>query len=349
MTVVPPRIVAWAGRPMEEMLPPARDRESLVKAARMYFLDGRSQDDIARVLGTGRSNVSRMLAAAREQRIVEIRVHGRAGRDLELEEALRLRFDLEPVRVAAFSTDANVISDVGELAAEWLDETLKDDQVVGLSWGKTLQAMVDALSVDRPRAVEVVPLLGGLSSTASLASGEELVRAMAGKLGGSYRYLHAPALLRSHAAQQALLAEPAVASSLEHALSADVALVGLGALGVGSSAQVLEGLHLTWAQHRALLDAGAVGDVCCRFYNADGQPVASVAQDRVLAVTLGGLKRIPTVVGVAAGREKAVGVLGALRGRIVTGLITDASLAHAILASASGPDGPSQTATTAHA
>jgi len=332
---------------MEEMLPPARDRESLVKAARMYFIDGRSQDDVARVLGTGRSNVSRMLAAAREQGIVEIRVHGHAGRDLEVERALRQRFDLEPVRVAAFSTEANVIADVGELAAEWLDETLKDDQVIALSWGTTLQAMVGALSVDRPRAVEVVPLVGELSSAASLASGEELVRAMAGKLGGSYRYLHAPALLRSHAAQQALLAEPAVASSLEHALSADIALVGVGTLGVGSSAQVLEGLHLTRAQHRALLDAGAVGDLCCRFYNADGQPVASVAQDRVLAVTLEDLKRIPTVVGVAAGREKVAGVLGALRGRFINGLVTDASLAQAILANDGGPDRPSQTATRA--
>jgi DNA-binding transcriptional regulator LsrR (DeoR family) len=315
-------------------VPPARDRDLLVKAARMYFLDGRSQDDIARVLGTGRSNVSRMLAAAREQGIVEIRVHGHAGRDLDLERALREQFDLEPVRVAAFSTEVNAIADVGELAAEWLDETLKDDQVVALSWGNTLQAMVDSVSVDRPRGVEVVPLVGGLAWTASLASGEELVRALAGKLGGTYRYLHAPALLHSHTAQQALLAEPAIASTLEHALSANIALVGIGTFGVGSSAEVLEGLDLTRAQYRALVDAGAVGDVCCRLYDANGQPIKSVVQDRVLAVTLENLKRIPTVVGLAAGREKLPGVLGALRGRIVNGLVTDASLAHAILANA---------------
>ena len=46
----------------------------------MYFLDGRSQDDVARVLGTSRSNVSRMLTAARAQGIVEIRVHGQTAR-----------------------------------------------------------------------------------------------------------------------------------------------------------------------------------------------------------------------------------------------------------------------------
>jgi len=56
-------------------MPAPRDRLSLIKAARMYFLDGRSQDDIARAIGTSRSNVSRMLSAARAQGVVEIRVH----------------------------------------------------------------------------------------------------------------------------------------------------------------------------------------------------------------------------------------------------------------------------------
>jgi DNA-binding transcriptional regulator LsrR (DeoR family) len=139
-------------------MPPARDRDSLVKAARLYYLDGRSQDDIARVLGTSRSNVSRMLSAARQQGIVEIHIHGLVGRDLNLEQELRERFQLRDVRVAAFGTAGNAMADVGELAAEWLDEILEDDQIVALSWGTTLQAMVDAISVDRPRAVEIVPL-----------------------------------------------------------------------------------------------------------------------------------------------------------------------------------------------
>ena len=56
-------------------MPAPRDRSALVKAARMYFLDGQSQDEVARALGTSRSNVSRMLSAARAQGIVEIRVH----------------------------------------------------------------------------------------------------------------------------------------------------------------------------------------------------------------------------------------------------------------------------------
>src|SRR5918999_474804 len=99
-------------------MPAPRDRSALIKAARMYFLDGRGQDDIARVLGTSRSNVSRMLSAARTQGIVEIRVHDQVVRAVELEQALRERFGVSQVRVAAFRPGGDMQAAVGDLAAQ---------------------------------------------------------------------------------------------------------------------------------------------------------------------------------------------------------------------------------------
>jgi DNA-binding transcriptional regulator LsrR (DeoR family) len=312
-------------------MPAPRDRAALIKAARMYFLDGRSQDDVARALGTSRSNVSRMLTAARTQGIVEIRVHDQTSREKELESALRVRFGLAHVRVAAFRPGVDGPTAAGDLAAQWLGESLRDGQVLGLSWGTSLQAMVDSFSVDQPRSVEVVPLVGGLSTAASMVSGEELVRELAGRLGATYRYLHAPALLRSQAARDSLLAEPAVAEVLDRAQTADIAMVGIGTVGTGSSSKILEGLGLTPAERDAFLAMGPVGDACCRFFSANGTPVEGAVHDRVLAIELDQLRRIPTVIGVATGVEKAPGVLGALRGGLVDGLVADAALAIALL------------------
>jgi DNA-binding transcriptional regulator LsrR (DeoR family) len=300
----------------------------------MYFLDGRSQDDIARVLGTSRSNVSRMLTAARVQGVVEIRVHDQTARAMELEQALRDAFGLTQVRVAAFRPGADVTAAAGDLAAQWLDETVRDGQVVGLSWGTSLQAMVAAVAVDKPRDVEVVPLVGGLTVDASLVAGQELVRELAGRLGATYRYLHGPALLRSETARDALLAEPAIREALQSALSADIAMVGIGSVGIGSSNVILDGLALTPDERAAFLAENPVGDTCCRFFDADGTQIGGVVHDRVLAVELEELRRIPMVVGVATGAEKAAGVLGALRGGFVDGLITDSGLAHALLSAA---------------
>ncbi len=259
----------------------------------MYFLDGRSQDDIARVLGTSRSNVSRMLTAARAQGVVEIRVHDQTARAMELEQALRGTFGLTQVRVAAFRPGADVTAAAGDLAAQWLDETVRDGQVVGLSWGTSLQAMVAAVAVDKPRDVEVVPLVGGLTVDASLVAGQELVRELAGRLGATYRYLHGPALLRSETARDALLAEPAIREALQSALSADIAMVGIGSVGIGSSNVILDGLALTPDERAAFLAENPVGDTCCRFFDADGKPIGGVVHDRVLAVELDELRRIP--------------------------------------------------------
>jgi DNA-binding transcriptional regulator LsrR (DeoR family) len=298
----------------------------------MYFLDGRAQDDIAEVLGTSRSNVSRMLSAARRQGIVEIRVRDLQGRDLELEQGLRLRFGLVEARVTAFSPGADVRLHVGELAAQWLVESLRDGSTLALSWGSTLHAMVTATRADGSRSVEVVPLVGGLSATTSPVSAQELVRELADRLGGRYWYLHAPALCESQAAREALLAEPAIQATLTRAANADLAVVGIGTVGVGSSQHLLDGLRLTPAQLDEFHRAGPVGDLCCQFFDANGHPISGPVQHRVLAVSLPQLRRIPRRVAVVAGHDKAPGVLGALRGNLVNGLITDAGLAHALLA-----------------
>ena len=312
-------------------MPAPRDRAALIKAARMYFLDGRSQDDVARALGTSRSNVSRMLTAARAQGIVEIRVHDQTSREKDLEQALQERFELSHVRVAAFRPGVDALAAAGDLAARWLDESLRDGHVLGLSWGTSLQAMVESFSVDQPRSVEVVPLVGGLSTADSLVAGQELVRELAGRLGATYRYLHAPALLRSETARDALLAEPTVADVLQRAQTADIAMVGIGTVGTGSSREMLDGLGLSASERKSFFAGGPVGDTCCRFFDAAGRAIRGVVHDRVLAVELDDLRRIPTVIGVATGVEKAPGVLGALRGELVDGLITDASLALALL------------------
>ena len=77
--------------------------------------------------------------------------------------------------------------------------------------------------------------------------------------------------------------------------------------------------------------AEPVGDIAARYFDAQGKPVLGPVHERVLAVTLSELAAIPTVVGVACGRVKAAGVLGAMRGRLIDVLVCDESLARAVL------------------
>ncbi len=310
-----------------------RERETLVKAARMYFLDGSSQQEIAAALGTSRSNVSRMLAAARQQGIVEIRIVDGAQRLDSVEAELKQRFGLLDCQVAAHSPGSTPSQTVAKLSSQWLLDSIQDGQRLALSWGTALQARVWALSAGRQYDLEVMQLVGGLSSVDAEVTGQELVRELATRLGARYRYLHAPALVANHAAAVAFLSERSVSSAMDAAKSADIAFVGVGTYGDSSSAAIIDAMALSPAD-RAELDAlSPAGDICARYYDINGVPVAlDVVHDHVIAVDLDDLRRVPMVVGVTCGRVKAPGLVGALRGGHLDVLICDEGAARAALA-----------------
>src|SRR5664279_2661012 len=250
------------------MMPSPRDPDLLVRAARLYYQQRLSQDEVARALGTSRSNVSRMLTAAQEQGIVEIRINDPAGRDPELVRALVAQFGLDDAVVALRPADPSIrpVDRVGALAWAWLRQELRDGMTIALSWGRTLQSMVWSITDETPLSIDVVQLVGGLSSVASEITGQELVREMATRLGARYRYLHAPAIFQTAAARDTMLNERSVSDALDTARRADVAVVGIGAVNAGSSSAILRAFGLTDVERREFELAHPVGDVAARFF-----------------------------------------------------------------------------------
>lgn len=318
-------------------MPNPRDPSMLLAAARLYYQHGRSQAEVAEALGTSRSNVSRMLSEALRQSIVEIRINDPEGRVHDLEDELRSTFGLNEVRVAHTRKvpGLRVEDAVGTQAARLLLDELKDSMTVALSWGHALQAMVYATTAEAEHhRLTLVQLVGGLSSISNEISGQELVRELAVRLGAEYRFLHAPATLESVTSRDALLAEPSIGAALDDANRADIAFVGIGTPTHGSSAAILESLNLTSAEREEFWGKEPVGDVAARYYNAQGAPIRGTVDDRVLGISLEGLLDVPNVVGVASGRAKTPGVLGALRGRIIDSLVCDEALARSVLSAA---------------
>jgi DNA-binding transcriptional regulator LsrR (DeoR family) len=318
-------------------MPAPRDPATLLAAARLYYQQDRSQAEIAATLGTSRSNVSRMLTEAQRQGIVEIRINDPEGRVHELEDELRSTFGLSEVRVAHTRNVPGLRMEdaVGSQAARLLLDELKDSMTVAMSWGHALQAMVYATTAEHEHhRVTLVQLVGGLSSISNEISGQELVRELAVRLGAEYRFLHAPATLESSTSRDALLGEPSITDALDDAKGADIAFVGVGTPTHGSSSAILDSLTLSDAERDDFWGREPVGDVAARYYNAQGGAIRGAVDDRVLGIGLDDLLEIPNVVGVASGRAKAPGVLGALRGRIIDSLVCDEALARSVLSAA---------------
>jgi DNA-binding transcriptional regulator LsrR (DeoR family) len=142
----------------------------------------------------------------------------------------------------------------------------------------------------------------------------------------------------SPAVRQALMAEPSIADAVAEAGRADLAVVGIGTPTLGSSAAILDSMRLSDAERQAFWDAKPVGDIAARYYDEQGLSIRGAVDDRIVGASLEDLVAIPHVIGVAHGRAKAPGVLGALNGRLVDSLVCDESLARSVLSAARTSD-----------
>jgi DNA-binding transcriptional regulator LsrR (DeoR family) len=316
-------------------MPAARDVSLIVNVARLYYDQELSQAQIASELNLSRSNVSRILTQAKERGIVEVLIHDPSGppvRVASLEQQLRAAFPLRDAHVvsATRSSAPEVAARQGALV---FAQHLAGVHRVGVSWGQAVQSVIDHLEQQHLRPVpELLPLVGGLSALDQLASGESVLRVLAAKLGARAQTLYAPAVLESAETARSLRSESSIASVLEAAATVELALVGIGSVGVHSSRHIVERMRLTGAEREAFEAQRPVGDICARLVDADGRPVGPPAEDRVLAVTFAELRAIPEVIGVAFGVEKAPGVGGVLRSGALDTVVLDEHLARELLA-----------------
>ncbi|MEZ0239715.1 MAG: sugar-binding transcriptional regulator, partial [Chloroflexota bacterium] len=252
------------------------DADVLANIAEDYYLNGQNQDVIASRYNISRSYVSRLLGRARELGIVVISVRREIRRDTVLESALRDRYGLLRCAVVAdVAIDPEVVlRRAGQLAATILAETLRPESTLALAWGTGVRAVIEAMPPGRARAQRVVQMFGGLSTApAEIMSGELLAQA-ARALDATADRLHAPWIVESAELARALLDQQDIATVLQRAATADLALVGIGATSRGSSGLLFNRTYLTAAELAEIDEQGAVGDICGRLFDAEGRPCA---------------------------------------------------------------------------
>ncbi len=311
------------------------DADVLASIAEDYYLRGSNQDAIAVRYRISRSYVSRLLRRARELGIVEISVNRTVRREPDLESAMTARFGLDRCVVVAVNEDtddpADVLRKVGREGAQLLMEQIEARHTLALAWGTGVRAVVDEIKPGRARARDVVQLFGGLSNAPPEIMSGDLVPQAARALGASFERLHAPWIVESSGLARALVEQPDIAGTLRKTASADIAFVGIGAIGHGSSALLFNDTYLTSSELAELAASGAVGDICGRVFDRDGRACEVSFMSRVIGLDLDGIRRLPLTVGIAIGTQKHRAVKAAVTGGLVSALVTDASVAREVL------------------
>jgi DNA-binding transcriptional regulator LsrR (DeoR family) len=162
------------------------------------------------------------------------------------------------------------------------------------------------------------------------ADGGSLTGDLAAVTGARPMLLPAPALVSSPALRRALIKDPSIGDVMKSWQELDLALVGIGSL-EPSPLLRQSGNALTEDELGELRGAGAVGDVCLRFFDADGRSIETPLSRRIMSVTPADLIRVPRRVGVAGGASKYRAIRAALRGGWVNVLVTDLDTARGLV------------------
>lgn len=306
----------------------------MVRVARLYHESRLKQPEIATRLGLSQARVSRLLKQAETVGIVKTTVHMPPGVFADLEEQIERQYDLREVVVVDVGDEEEVMPALGASAATYLETALVGAERIGVSsWSETLLATVSAMRpVHKSGVRQVIQVLGGLGQhgTPVQAYATRLTDSLAQLLGAQAVFLPVPGIVSSARVYRSLMQDPLVSNVFSMFDDLSMVLVGIGSL--NPSRLILESGNVLSPEDRlALAEAGAVGDVCQRFFDVDGKYIKTVLHDRVLGITPAQLFKVPRKVAVAGGDSKFAAIRAAARGKWIDTLITDRHVAERLI------------------
>jgi len=306
-------------------------REDAAKAAWLYFIGERTQDEIAKQLDLSRQAVQRLVSYAVSEKLIKFRMEHPIASCIAVADQLRDRFALEFCDVTPTDKmSPGSITGVAVATALRMDRllTAKVPTIIAVGTGRTLRAAVDEMDViDRPQH-KILSLVGNMAADGH-ASPYEVAMRLADKIGAQRYPMPAPVLTETVDEREALQRQRSFAILRNLRAEARASFVGIGEIAWQSP------LHqdgfVSDADVAALIEQGAIGEIIGWPFNASGERVITSIYDRVASLELEVPPQRLTVIA-GCGQKKVLPLQAALGRGLASALITDEATANDLLA-----------------
>lgn len=301
----------------------------MLRVCDLYYNRDMSQSSIAKMMEISRPTVARLLQSAKQKRIVEITISDpQERRYSELEQKLEKMYHLQEVIIADTANTTNQQKDVlGKAAASYLKSILKNDDVIGVGMGTTLRYIAPYA----PRQLQnlmFVPLLGGSGDIDFALDANHVVDHLAKAFGGDGMHLYVPAIVSHVQTKRTLLREESIRKVLDTYEHLNVVLVGIGTADNTSSA--FQSGYYSEDMKQQAREHQVCGDICMHLFDRDGKTDQFAYNKQIVGINLNKLKKVPYAIGIASGVRKAEAIRGAIKGRYINVLVTDAQCGEAL-------------------
>jgi DNA-binding transcriptional regulator LsrR (DeoR family) len=301
------------------------------RAAWLYYVAGNTQNEIAEKLQISRPVAQRLVAFAVEKNLIRVRVDHQIADCLALAAQLSKRYGLAMCEVVPIDGDTSEQVDrkLAVAGAQVMERYLVEEKplVVSISSGRTLKAVVAQIGqLDRPQH-RLVSMVGAIAHDGS-SNRYDVAQHLSEKTGGKHFMLPAPLMADSTSERAQWCNHRLYRIVDELAQQADVAFVGIG--NVGLNCPLHEDGFITSTEVEELMQAGAVAELLGLPIDAEGARVESATGARVTSLRLDAPPKRPTI-GFAGGQRKREALIATLKGKWLSGLVTDELCARAAL------------------
>ena len=306
-------------------------REDAAKAAWLYFIGGRTQDDIAKQLDLSRQAVQRLVSFAVSEKLIKFRMDHPIASCMEVAKRITDRFELEFCDVTPTDgASPGAVAGVAVATALRLNRLLssKAPMIIGVGTGRTLRAAVDELDVmERPQH-KIISLVGNMAADGR-ASPYEVAMRLADKMGAQRYPMPAPVLTETVKEREAIHSQRSLAILRELRNQARACFFGISE--IAWQAPLHQDGFVSDAEISTLIEEGAVGEIIGWPFDQSGKRLKTEISDRVASLDLEIPPKRLTVV-VACGAHKVSPLRAALAGGLLSALITDEATASELLA-----------------
>lgn len=299
--------------------------------ARRFYLEGKSKMEIAEEFGISRFKVARTLESALQEGLIRLEIRLPAELDAGLSDALRTRYGLRhsiviDSRQEVPDDTVQATRRLGAVTADLLAEIVTENDVLGLIWGPEIEAV--GLALTTLARCTVVQLCGATPLRPINATAVEAVRRAATISRGIVHPIYAPLVLPDATAAQMLREQPGIVDAVSHFSQVTKAVLTVGGWGPGLST-VYDAL--SDAEREDYRRRGVCAEVAGQLLDAEGRNIAPELTERVIAISFEELRKVPDVLLLADGMERATATAAALKTGLFNGVVTDAGVAQSLL------------------
>ena len=292
------------------------EEELMVKAAWLYFLEKKTQQQIAGMLGVSRMKVIRLLDKAKQTGVIKITMREDNVRRIKMERQTIEAYNLKDAFIIPASQDmaiSEINNTVADAAAMYIESHISPDSFLNIRYGDTMGKTLNNLARNAKNPISCISLTGGVSIY--------LPNTQSSIFNARLFLIPAPLVVSSKEMVGAITAEHSVREIMRMAPLASFTVIGIGAM--NDEATILKAGALSKNDFLYLKMHGAVGDILCHFFDKQGNVLASPLEERLVTTPLDILKSLTNVTAVAAGKNKREAIKGALALGYIDILITD--------------------------